>query len=288
MRIWEGISEFVAVAESKSFTGASKQQSTSVAHISRKISALEGRLKIKLFHRSTRKVALTESGELYYQHCRRVLDNLAEAEKMLSSFHDAPSGDVRFTAPVTFGEEVIMPIVNDFLLAYPDINVRLDLSNFRADLLYEGYDFAIRLGHLPDSSLVALKLSFRRLIVCATPAYLAKHGTPQSLSDLEQHNCLLGSADTWRFSRHSKHEQLTVQGRLRCNTGHGLVDAALKHLGIIQLPDYYLHAHIKSGALVPVLDPFQQTEEGIWAIYPDKHYLPNKIKVLIDFIQQHI
>ena len=286
MHTWEGISEFVAVTETHSFTGAAKQLSTSVAHISRQVSALEARLKIKLFHRSTRKVALTQSGEMYYQHCRRVLDNLADAERLVSNFHDTPTGNVRFTAPVTYGEEVIMPLVNDFLLAYPDINVRVDLSNQRADLLYEGYDFAIRLGHLPDSSLIARKLSSRKLIVCATPTYWTKHGIPHNLSDLEKHNCIIGSADSWRFKHNNKNQQVFVQGRLRCNSGYALVDAARKDLGIIQLPDYYLQSYIESGELVPVLETFQQTEEGIWAIYPDKHYLPNKIKVLIDFIQQ--
>ena len=286
MHTWEGISEFVAVTETHSFTGAAKQLSTSVAHISRQVSALEARLKIKLFHRSTRKVALTQSGEMYYQHCRRVLDNLADAERLVSNFHDTPTGNVRFTAPVTYGEEVIMPLVNDFLLAYPDINVRVDLSNQRADLLYEGYDFAIRLGHLPDSSLIARKLSSRKLIVCATPTYWTKHGIPHNLSDLEKHNCIIGSADSWRFRHNNKNQQVFVHGRLRCNSGYALVDAARKDLGIIQLPDYYLQSYIESGELVPVLETFQQTEEGIWAIYPDKHYLPNKIKVLIDFIQQ--
>lgn len=286
MNIWEGISEFVAVAQSHSFTGASKQLSTSVAHISRQVSALETRLKIKLFHRSTRKVALTQSGELYYQHCKRVLDNLAEAEKLVSSFHDTPSGDVRFTAPVTYGEEVIMPIVNDFLLAYPDINVQADLSNQRADLLYEGYDFAIRLGQLRDSSLIARKLSSRKLIVCATPRYWAMHPMPQTLAELEQHNCIRGSADSWRFKHNNKDIQRLVSGRLRCNSGYALVDAVRKDLGIIQLPDYYLQSYIDSGELVAVLDAYQQQEEGIWAIYPNKHYLPNKISVLLDFIQQ--
>lgn len=286
MSVWEGISEFVAVAETHSFTAASKQLSTSVAHVSRQITALEARLKIKLFHRSTRKVALTQSGELYYQHCRRVLDNLADAQKIVSNFHATPKGDVRFTAPVTYGEEVIMPIVNDFLLAYPEINIQVDLSNQRADLLYQGYDFAIRLGQLADSNLIARKLSSRKLIVCATPAYFATHGVPLTLSELDKHNCLLGSADNWRFRNKNKNQLLYVKGSLRCNSGYALVDAAHKNLGIIQLPDYYVQAYIESGELVPVLETFQQTEEGIWAIYPDKHYLPNKIKVLIDFIQQ--
>ncbi|WP_339773232.1 LysR family transcriptional regulator [uncultured Paraglaciecola sp.] len=288
MRIWEGVSEFVAVAETHSFTAASKQLGTSVAHISRQVSALETRLKIKLFHRSTRKVVLSESGEVYYQQCRRVLDNLADAEKLVSNFHDTPKGNVRLTAPITYGEEVIMPIVNEFLLAYPEINVRVDLSNQRADLLYEGYDFAIRLGHLADSNLIARKLSARKLIACATPDYLTLHGEPINLDDLSQHNCLVGTADSWRFMHNNKSEKILISGRLRCNSGHSLVKAALKNIGLIQLPDYYVQPYIETGELIPVLDNYQMTEEGIWALYPDKHYLPNKIKVLLDFIQQHL
>lgn len=172
MNAWDGVCEFVAVAETASFTAASKQLRISVAQVSRQVGGLEQRLKIKLFHRTTRKVSLTESGTLYYQRCRQVLDDLAEAEKVATHSHDRPSGKIRISAPITYGEEIIAPIVNDFLITYPDINIQLDLINQRIDLLGDGFDIAIRLGHLEDSQLIARKIASRKLYVCASPEYL--------------------------------------------------------------------------------------------------------------------
>lgn len=284
MQVWDGVSEFVAVAEAESFTAASKQLNISTAQVSRQISALEERLKIKLLYRTTRKVSLTESGAVYYQHCRHILDSLSEAEQVVTNLHDRLSGKIRITAPVTYGEEVITPIINDFLVKYPEIEITLDLSNQRADLLDDGYDLAIRLGQLADSRFIALKLASRHLYVCASPAYIEQYGIPNLPNELSQHNCLIGTADRWHFQNKGKVNQVNVSGSLRCNSGYGLVDAALKGIGLVQLPNYYVQRHIKAGKLIPMLQKFQEADEGIWAIYPDKRYPPFKIKALINFI----
>lgn len=284
MQIWDGVSEFVAVSETESFTNAAKQLGISTAQVSRQVSALEERLKIKLLYRTTRKVSLTESGVVYYQHCRHILDGLSEAEQIITNLHHRLRGKIRVTAPVTYGEEVIIPIINDFLLKYPEIEITLDLSNQRADLLDDGYDLAIRLGQLADSGFIARKLAPRYLYVCGSPAYIEQYGMPNLPSELTNHNCLIGTADRWHFQTKGRVTQINVSGSLRCNSGYGLVDAALKGIGLVQLPNYYLQSHIDAGKLVPMLQSFQEADEGIWAVYPEKRYPPFKIKALINFI----
>jgi len=245
MSVLDGISEFVAVAETGSFTSASKKLRISVAQVSRQVSAVEERLKIKLFRRTTRKVSLTESGAIYYERCRK-------------------------------------------LLAYPDIKIHLDLNNARADLINDGYDLAIRMGKLDDSRLIARKLSTRTLYVCAAPTYLAQNGTPSSVKQLQAHNCLIGTADHWHFQHQGKGESVKVNGTLRCNSGHGLINAALKSIGIIQLPDYYVQPYIDSGELRILLEEYQAPNEGIWAVYPDRNFLPLKTSTFIDFVKQRL
>lgn len=288
MSVLDGISEFVAVAETGSFTSASKKLRISVAQVSRQVSAVEERLKIKLFRRTTRKVSLTESGAIYYERCRKILDDLTEAQDITTSLHNKLSGKIRLSAPITYGEEVITPIVNDFLLAYPDIKIHLDLNNARADLINDGYDLAIRMGKLDDSRLIARKLSTRTLYVCAAPTYLAQNGTPSSVKQLQAHNCLIGTADHWHFQHQGKGESVKVNGTLRCNSGHGLINAALKSIGIIQLPDYYVQPYIDSGELRILLEEYQAPNEGIWAVYPDRNFLPLKTSTFIDFVKQRL
>ena len=288
MQIWDGVSEFVAVSEAESFTMAAKQLGISTAQVSRQVSALEERLKIKLLYRTTRKVSLTESGAVYYGHCRHILDGLSEAEQIITNLHDKLRGKIRITAPVTYGEEVITPIINDFLVKYPEIEVTLDLTNQRVDLLDDGYDLAIRLGQLEDSRFIARKLTSRQLYICASPAYIERHGTPNLPNELSQHNCLVGTADRWHLQIGGRVTQVSIKGSLRCNSGYGLVDAALKGIGLVQLPNYYVQSHIQSGHLIPILEKFQEADEGIWAVYPDKRYPPFKIKALINFLLDNL
>jgi len=285
---WEGVSEFVAVAENESFTAASKKMAISTAQVSRQISALEKRLNIKLFYRTTRKVSLTEEGRVFYQHCRGVLDGLDAAERAITNLQSRPQGRVKLTAPVTYGEQQILPLVNDFVGQYSDVEVSAYLSNQRVDLVEEGYDLAIRLGKLADSSMMAKKLGERTNYVCASPAYLERHGIAHSLSELNKHSCLLGILDYWHFSESGKGRNVRVTGKLRYNSGFALVDAALKGLGIVQLPDYYVKQHIKSGALVTLLDNYREPNEGIWAIYPQNRHLSPKVRLLVDFLAQHL
>ncbi|WP_298870287.1 LysR family transcriptional regulator [uncultured Psychrobacter sp.] len=299
---WDGISEFVYVAEHESFTRAAKELGISTAQVSRQISALEKRLNIKLLYRTTRKVSLTEEGRVFYQHCRGVLDGLDAAEQAVSNLQSKPQGRIKLTAPVTYGEQQLLPLINDFMVQYSDIEVTAFLSNQKIDLIDGGYDLAIRIGKLSDSTMMAKKLSRRTNFVCAAPTYLEKYGTPHSLSDLSQHNCLLGTRDYWHFidfketdskktdygKNADKEKNLRVSGTVQYNSGHSLVDAALKGLGIVQLPDYYVQKYLASGELVSLLDNYREPEESIWAIYPHNRHLSPKIRLLVDYLAERL
>ena len=285
---WDGISEFVYVAEYESFTKAAKKIGISTAQVSRQVSALEQRLNIKLLYRTTRKVSLTEEGNVFYQHCRGVLDGLDAAEQAVTHLQSKPQGMIKLTAPVTYGERQLIPLVNDFMVQYDDIEVTALLSNQQLDLVEDSYDLAIRIGKLRDSTMMAKKLSSRTNFVCASPSYIEKYGIPHSLTELGQHNCLLGTLDYWHFKESGKEKNIRVAGRVRYNSGYSLVDAAIKGLGIVQLPDYYVQKHLESGELVSLLDNFREPEEGIWAVYTHNSHLSPKIRLLLDYLAAHL
>lgn len=286
MANWEGITEFVAVAETESFTAAAKRLGSSVANISRQIQALENRLATKLFHRTTRKVSATEEGRVFYHHCRQLLDGLGDAERAITNLQTKPTGTLKITAPLSYGETFIAPLVNNFAIEYPDLKVEMLLSNQQVDLIENGFDLAIRLGILEDSTLVAKKLANRKQSVCASPDYLARYGQPHTLSELDQHNCLLGTLDYWRFDDAGKQRNLKVKGNLRCNSGPALRDAALKGAGLVQLPDYYVEEYIDSGQLVTILNKQRPSMEGIWAVYPSNRHLSTKVSMLIKYLAE--
>lgn len=285
---WEGITEFVYVAEAESFTQASRKLAISTAQVSRQVSALEKRLNIKLFHRTTRKVSLSEEGRVFYQHCRGVLDALQVAEQTVTNMQSKPHGKIKLTAPVTYGEQRVLPLVNDFMCNNKDVQVSAYLSNQQFDLIEGGYDLAIRLGKLEDSSMIATSLGKRTNYVCASAQYLNQHGTPTDLPQLKEHACLLGSLDYWHFQETGRDKKLQINPKFRYNSGYALVDAAVKGLGIVQLPDYYVQPYIKSGQLISLLDNYRAPDDGIWALYPQSRHLSPKIRLLLDYLKQNI
>ncbi|WP_268866474.1 MULTISPECIES: LysR substrate-binding domain-containing protein [Thalassolituus] len=285
---WEGIREFVAVAESGSFTAAAVQLGLSTAQVSRQVRALEQRLGSELLFRTTRRVALTEPGQLYYQHCRLLLDGLAEAELALGNLQATPQGKLRITAPMSYGERHIAPLLNDFALRYPQIQLHYLLTNEKLDLVGGGYDMAVRLGKLDDDRLVARRLASREQYTCASPGYLAAHGEPHSLAELKQHNCLAGTLDYWRFQEQGRERVVHISGSLSANSGPALLDAALKGIGIVQLPDYYVQPYIERGELISLLPAIRPSREGIWALYPPSRNLSPKVRLLIDYLEQQL
>ncbi len=288
MANWEGVSECVAVAQSGSFTQAAKSLRTSVVQVSRRIAALEQRLGVKLFNRTTRKVSLTEAGVIYYQKCQYLVQGLEQAELAVTQMQSLPQGLLRVTAPVTFGEKRIAPLVIEFLARYPLVDIDLNLTNQPLDLIESGLDIAIRLGHLKDSGLIARRLGSRQLYVCASPDYINQYGEPRTPAELSSHQCLVGSVDHWHFRDQQRAKSLRVSGRMRCNSGISLQLAASQGLGLVQLPDYYVAPMLASGELVEVLKPYRDEREGIWALCPPGHNLSPKVRLFIDYLAEKL
>ena len=281
---WEGVSEFVAVAETASFTSAAKKTGVSVAQVSRRVAALEDRLGVKLLNRTTRKVSLTEGGQLYFARCRDLVNGLEMAELEVTRMQSIPRGLVRVTAPTSYGETHLAPLLTKFLAQYPQVDLDLILTNQRLDLIETGIDLAIRLGSLDDSTLTARRLADRQLYVCASRAYLEQRGEPYTLSELKNHQCLIGTIDHWRFKEEGRARSLGVGGRFRCNSGNALREAALQGFGLTQLPGYYVQKDLKEGRLIEVLAQYRSDREGIWALYPKNRNLSVKVRLLIDFL----
>lgn len=288
MANWEGVSEFVAVAESASFTSAARKLTTSVAQVSRRVSALEQRLAIKLLNRTTRKVTLTEAGQVYFEQCRHLVEGLEHAELAITQMQSSPKGLVKVTAPATYGERHLAPLLNEFIQLYPQINLDLILTNQKLDLIDVGIDVAIRLGRLEDSRLMAKRLASRQLYVCASRDYLDAYGEPHTLSELQNHQCLIGSVEHWRFKQEGKEKSIKISGRLKCNSGYALYDAALKGLGLVQLPGYYVETELASGQLIEVLANYRDDQEGIWAVYPENRNLSPKVRLLVDYLAERL
>lgn len=284
MARWDGIDEFIAVGEEGSFTAAAKTLGLSVAHISRHVTALEQRLNTQLLTRTTRKVVLTKEGEIFLHQIKHLQHAMDDATQGLATHQTTPKGKIKLTAPVMYGETFIMPIVHNFMHDHPEVEVIATLSNEQEDLLEGGFDLAIRLGHLKDSSLKARRLSARRFIMCASPSYLRRFGEPHTLGELNNHQCLIGNSSYWRVHESEREKHIKIAGRLQCNSGWALVDGAKKGLGIVQLPDYYIDNELNSGELVPILTSYQPKKEGVWGIYPPRQFVATNVRVLLDYL----
>ncbi|WP_192507747.1 LysR family transcriptional regulator [Pseudoalteromonas aurantia] len=284
---WIGIDEFVAVATSGSFTQAAKILDTSVAQVSRRVKELEQQLDHQLLTRTTRKLALTQEGEVFLTHARHLQHAYDDATLALRQRDQQPTGTLKLTAPVMYGEHYIMPIVHDFMTSYPKVKVEMLLSNEQLDLVAMGFDIAIRLGHLKDSSLKARRLSWRNTLVCASSEYLNHHGQPHSLNELAEHACLVGNSSYWRFFDKNKERNIKVSGPLSCNSGWALLDAACKDLGLVQLPHYYVEKALENKQLIEILPSFKPKREGIWAVYPPRQYMPTSLRLLLDYLAAH-
>jgi DNA-binding transcriptional LysR family regulator len=282
---WEGIDEFVAVAECSQFTAAAERLNVSPSHISRQIARLEDRLQTRLLYRSTRRVTLTEAGQTFLQHCQRLQDGREEALRAVGDLNSEPKGLLRMTCAVAYGERFIAPLVSQFMGQYPQLRIDIELSNRPLDLVHEGIDLAIRLGRLQDSQLVATRLAPRRMYLCASPSYLERYGRPHSLSELARHNCLIGSSDQWALQQQGRELSQRVQGNWRCNSGQAVLDAALAGIGLCQLPDYYVLEHLRSGALVSLLEAHQPPNTAVWALYPQQRHLSPKVRKLVDYLR---
>ncbi|MBR9971751.1 LysR family transcriptional regulator [Magnetospirillum sulfuroxidans] len=286
MNRWDGIDEFVAVAETGSFSQAAKRLRVSSSQVSRQVAALEDRLHTPLFYRTTRSVALTETGRTLLGQCQSLIAGRDAALASVNVADEEPWGLLRMTCSVAYGEMFVMPLVTDFLQRHPGLRVEVDLTNATLDLVQGGYDLAVRLGRLSDSSLIATRLAPRVMYLCAAPDYLARHGRPTQLAALAEHQCLIGTSDTWILDDGGREWPFKPRGRWRCNSGSSVLHAALRGLGICQLPDYYVQEHLRAGRLESVLDAHRPPHTGVWAVYPERRHLSAKVRRMIALLKE--
>ncbi len=278
---------FTRVVESGSFTGAARDLNMPKSTVSRKVSGLEGRLGARLLHRTTRKLSVTDAGKLLFDHGRRILSDLEEAEQAVYHMQAWPRGTLKITAPVDAGA-LIMPLLASFLETYPEVEIDLDLTNRYVDLAAEGFDAAIRAGKLMgDSQLKARKLNSAKTIMVASPEYLQKWGTPLKCRDLQKHNCILfpGKASViWKLVDENGPLEVPVRGAIGVNDMISVKYAALSGLGIGRIPASYCVQELEDGRLVSVLDGALPNEGSVWLVYPGSRSLSPKVKAFADFI----
>jgi len=283
------IAVFVRVVERGSFTLAADDLALSRAVVSKYLSRLEDRLGARLLHRTTRRLSLTEAGAALFEASRGALERIEEAEAVVAQFQSKPRGRLRVSAPMSFGILHLGPAMADFARAYPEITLDVRLDDRFVNLVEDGFDVAVRIGALTDSSLVARKLAVTRALACASPAYLAEHGEPETPEDLATHNCLVYSylADLWRFTAPDGREiPVAVKGSLRINNGIVLAEAAVAGHGILVTPSFYVAPLLRSGRLKQVLARYKVKEIGIHAVYPQRGHVPPKVRAFVDFLVQ--
>ncbi len=282
---WIGIEELVAIADAGSFVGAARRLNRSPSHISRSIAHIEERLSTRLFQRTTRSVRLTEVGKSMVERCRRIIEEREEVMTTATTTGDM-SGEIKVTCSITLGAMFIGQIVRENLVENPDLSFQLEFSNRIVDLGGESFDLAIRTGHPTDERVAARQIAARSIVTVASREYIALRGAPDHPDDLKHHDCLVGTSSTWRFL--DKESQITIipHGRLRCNCGTSVGNAALSGLGICQLPEYYVNEHLRTGRLSILLSGFRAPPEPIWAVSPTRRIGIPKIQKLIQTIEE--
>ncbi|MEM9691537.1 MAG: LysR family transcriptional regulator [Myxococcota bacterium] len=280
---------FVQVVESNSFTTAGKRLDMPRSTVSRRIASLERRLGVRLLHRTTRKLELTELGSTYYERCATGLQQLAEAEAQVKSAQATPRGRLRITAPNDVGR-FLAPIVASFLEAYPDVQIDVELSQRVVDMIGEGFDAAIRAsGHLPDSSLVARRIGGGDSLVYASPSYVARRGAPEKPHDLTQHDVIVlgtrgGAATTWRLLSGHEVVEVPIKSRLRVNDPSLARDAAVAGLGITWLPEFVAKAEVEGGFLQRLLPGVRASESAMYFVYPSAKHLSATLRAFRDHV----
>ena len=284
------IESFVAVATKGSLTAAAHAEGVAPAVIGRRIDALEEHLGVKLLVRTTRRITLTHEGSAFLEDCQRLLADLANAEASVSAGGVKASGHLRITAPAGFGRRHVAPLVPAFIDQHPDVSVSLNLSDRVVDIVNESFDCAVRVGDLPDSSLVSVRLADNRRLCVAAPAYLQRAGVPATPADLMHHQCLTLSSDAsqtrgWAFEVDGEVTHLRPSGRLDCSDGQVLHDWCLHGLGIAWRSTWEVEADVASGRLQEVLEPFAAPPNGIYAVFPQRKHLPLRVRLWIDFVK---
>jgi DNA-binding transcriptional LysR family regulator len=284
------IETFAAVAAKGSLTAAAQSEGVAPAVVSRRIDALEARLGVKLLVRTTRRVTLTFEGSAFLEDVQRILNDFHNAEASVSLGGVKASGHLRVTAPAGFGRRHVAPLVPPFLAANPDVTLSLDLSDRLSDIVNDGFDVAIRIGQLDDSSLVGVKLADNRRVVVASPGYLERHGTPTHPSQLQRHNCLTfgtygNQARGWLFTIEGQPEPIRVAGTMECNDGAVLHEWALQDNGLAWRSMWEVDGDLAAGRLVAVLDDFRAPDNAIHAVFPQRKHLALRVRMFVDHLK---
>ena len=284
---FEAMSTVLAVAEAGSLSEAARRQKTPLATVSRKVSDLEAHLQTKLFNRSSRALVLTDEGRSYVAAAKRILADVAEAERAASGEYTTPRGELILSAPVALGRILLLPVVGEFLKMFPEVDVQLGLTDRAVNLLEEHVDLALRIGVLADSSLIAVRVGEIRRVVCASPAYLKARGTPKSPEDLKGHDCIsyapLVSPKAWTFMRDQTEYTVPVQSRLLAGNLDSACDAARAGIGITMAFSYMISASAKAGTLVTLLDAHQPPPLPLSLVYSSSRFMPIKLRAFLDF-----
>lgn len=288
-----GIAVFAAVVEEGSFTKAGARLGVSKSAVSKQVTRLEERLGAQLMNRTTRRLSLTEVGQAFYERCRRIVAEAEEAELAVTRLQESPRGVLRISAPVSFGIEHLAGALPEFMARYPEVQIDIECADRTVDLVEEGFDMAVRIGRLKDSSLIAKRIAGARQAVVASPDYWAAHGMPAHPRELTEHVCLtysyLQTAQNWQFRDPDGGDIISVpvRGPMHANNGHMLAEAAAAGHGVIFSPTFLCRRYLREGALVPALVEYEREPMGavgIHAVYPPNRHLSAKVRAFIDFL----
>ncbi|HKJ70455.1 MAG TPA: LysR family transcriptional regulator [Gammaproteobacteria bacterium] len=279
---------FARVVQAGSFSAAARELDRTPSAVSKQIRRLEDRLGVRLLHRTTRRLSLSEAGRTLYQHARQAVAAAQAGEEAVARLQERPRGVLTVNAPVSFGSLHLAPVISDFLARYPEVSVDMTVDDRVLDLVESGFDVAVRIAELPDSSLIARRLAPARHVVCAAPAYLARFGEPRTPADLARHNGLTYAysrqGPEWPFDGPGGPETVRVGGNLQVNHGDGLRAAAVAGLGIALLPTFIAGDDLRAGRLRPLLPGYRTRELSIYAVYPERRHLPAKVRAFVDFL----
>lgn len=286
---YENMNAFVRVVEAGNISAAADRMDMAKSVVSRRLKELEEHLGVELFHRTTRQMNLTDSGRAFYQQSVRILADILEAEHATSQFHGALKGSLKVAVPLSFGLMHLGPAINEFLQTHPEIEFDLDFNDRHVDLLADGFDLAIRIASLPDSSLIARRLAPIQAVMCASPAYLERMGEPESPEALIKHRCLvynlISNIDNWNiYNAVGQLIKTRITPYLKASNGEFLRDAAVDGLGIVLMPSFIVYQEIERGALVPLLTEYRYSQLAAYAIYPQTRHLSQRVRAFVDFL----
>jgi len=291
MEEFAAIPVFVAVVENGGFSAASRKLGVSKSAVSKRINQLENHLGVLLLHRTTRKLSLTEAGERYYEHAAQALGAAGKAEDAVTELQGEPQGKLKVSSPMSFGRLHVAPLIPKLMQRYPKLQIDLVMDDRNIDLVAEGIDVAIRSGDMPDSTLIARNLAPLRQVLCASPGYVERYGTPATPSELSERNCILfsysGDANEWTLNKGDRSESVLVSGSYRVNNSEAILEALCEGVGIGRLPTFVAGPDLNAGNLVQILDSYHIPDHVFYAVFPERQYLPAKVRAFLDFAVEY-